>query len=115
ILISCLGLFGLAAYTAERRTKEIGVRKVLGASVTGIATLLSKDFLKLVGTACLIAFPIGWWAMNNWLQNYKYRIEINWWIFLMAGVAAILIAVITISFQSVKAATANPVKSLRTE
>ena len=115
ILMSCLGLFGLAAYTAERRTKEIGVRKVLGASVTGIATLLSKDFLKLVGTACLIAFPIGWWAMNNWLQNYKYRIEINWWIFLMAGVAAILIAVITISFQSVKAATANPVKSLRTE
>jgi predicted permease len=115
ILISCLGLFGLAAYTAERRTKEIGVRKVLGASVTGIATLLSKDFLKLVGTACLVAFPIGWWVMNNWLQNYKYRIEINWWIFLMAGVAAIVIAVITISFQSVKAATANPVKSLRTE
>lgn len=115
ILISCLGLFGLAAYTAERRTKEIGVRKVLGASITGIAALLSKDFLKLVGTACFIAFPIGWWAMNNWLQNYKYRVEINWWIFLVAGVAAILIAVMTISFQSVKAATANPVKSLRTE
>ncbi|HEY1869446.1 MAG TPA: ABC transporter permease [Chitinophagaceae bacterium] len=115
IFISCLGLFGLAAYTAERRTKEIGVRKVLGASVTGITTLLSKDFIKLVAISCVVAFPVAWWMMNNWLQNYKYRIEINWWIFFAAGVSAILIALITISFQSIKAAIANPVKSLRTE
>ena len=115
ILISCLGLFGLAAYTAERRIKEIGVRKVLGASVTGITTLLSKDFIKLVVLSCLVAFPVAWWMMHSWLQNYKYRIEISWWIFLAAGISAILIALITISFQSVKAAIANPVKSLRTE
>jgi putative ABC transport system permease protein len=115
IIISCLGLFGLAAYTAERRTKEIGVRKVLGASVTGITALLSKDFIKLVVLSCLVAFPVAWWMMHSWLQNYKYRIEISWWIFLAAGIAAILIALITISFQSIKAAIANPVKSLRTE
>lgn len=115
IIISCLGLFGLAAYTAERRIKEIGVRKVLGASVTSITTLLSKDFLQLVLISCLVAFPVAWWMMSNWLQNYKYRIEISWWIFLAAGVSAILIALITISFQSIKAAIANPVKSLRTE
>lgn len=115
IIISCLGLFGLAAYTAERRIKEIGVRKVLGASVTSITTLLSKDFLQLVLISCLAAFPVAWWMMSNWLQNYKYRIEISWWIFLAAGVSAILIALITISFQSIKAAIANPVKSLRTE
>jgi ABC-type antimicrobial peptide transport system permease subunit len=115
IIISCLGLFGLAVYTAERRTKEIGVRKVLGASVTGITALLSKDFIKLVAVACLIAFPVAWWMMHNWLQHYQYRIEISWWIFLLAGISAILIALITISFQSVKAAVANPVKSLRTE
>jgi len=115
IVISCLGLFGLSAYTAERRTKEIGIRKVLGASVTGIASLLSKDFLKLVGLSCLLSFPLAWWMMHNWLQGYQYRIEINWWIFLIAGSAAILIALITISFQAVKAALANPVKSLRSE
>lgn len=115
ILISCLGLFGLAAYTAERRTKEISVRKVLGASVTSITSLLSKDFLKLVVVSCIIAFPAAWWMMHSWLQNYKYRIEISWWIFLAAGISAILIALITISFQSVKAAIANPIKSLRTE
>lgn len=116
IIISCLGLFGLAAYTAERRTKEIGVRKVLGASVGSITTLLSKDFLQLVLISCIVAFPVSWWMMNSWLQNYKnYRIEISWWIFLAAGVSAILIALITISFQSVKAAVTNPVKSLRTE
>ena len=115
IIISCLGLFGLAAYTAERRTKEIGVRKVLGASVTAITTLLWKDFLKLVILSCLIAFPVAWWIMHSWLQNYKYKIEINWWIFLATGISAILIALITISFQSIKAAIANPVKSLRTE
>jgi putative ABC transport system permease protein len=115
IIISCLGLFGLAAYTAERRTKEIGVRKVLGASVTNITTLLSKDFLQLVFISCIVAFPVAWWMMHNWLQNYKYKIEISWWIFLAAGISAILIALITISFQSIKAAIANPVKSLRTE
>ena len=115
ILISCLGLFGLAAYTAERRTKEIGVRKVLGASVASITTLLSKDFLKLVALACLVAFPIAWWMMHSWLQDYQYRIEISGWIFLIAGVTALLIALLTISFQSIKAAIANPVKSLRTE
>jgi predicted permease len=115
IIISCLGLFGLAAFTAERRTKEIGIRKVLGASVAGITTLLSKDFLQLVTISCIIAFPVAWWMMHTWLQNYKYRIEISWWIFLAAGISALFIALITISFQSIKAAIANPVKSLRTE
>jgi ABC-type antimicrobial peptide transport system permease subunit len=115
IIISCLGLFGLATYTAERRIKEIGVRKVLGASVTSITTLLSKDFLLLVLISCLVAFPLAWWMMHSWLQDYKYRIEISWWIFLIAGIAAILIALITVSFQAIKAAIANPVKSLRTE
>jgi len=115
IIISCLGLFGLATYTAERRIKEIGVRKVLGAGVTGITTLLSKDFLQLVVVACLVAFPFAWWIMHNWLQHYEYRIEISWWIFFAAGVSAILIALVTISFQSIKAAMANPIKSLRTE
>jgi ABC-type antimicrobial peptide transport system permease subunit len=115
ILISCMGLFGLAAYTAERRTKEIGVRKVLGASVSGIAALLSKDFLKLVMVSCIVAFPIAWLMMNDWLQNYQYRVTISWWIFLVAAVIAILIALLTVSFQAIKAAIANPVKSLRTE
>ena len=116
IFISCLGLFGLAAYTAERRTKEIGVRKVLGASVAGIASLLSMDFLKLIVLSCIVAFPIAWWVMDNWLKKYnKYRIEMSWWVFIAAGISAILIALLTISFQSIKAAIANPVKSLRTE
>ena len=115
IVISCLGLFGLAAYTAERRTKEIGVRKVLGASVSGIATLLSTEFIKLVCISCIVAFPVAWWAMHNWLQSYQYRIEISWWIFLIAGTVAILIALLTVSFQAIKAAIANPVKSLRAE
>jgi putative ABC transport system permease protein len=115
IIISCLGLFGLATFTAERRIKEIGIRKVLGASVAAITTLLSKDFLQLVVIACLVAFPVAWWIMHNWLQNYEYRIEISWWIFFAAGISAILIALITISFQSIKAAVANPVKSLKTE
>ena len=115
ILISCLGLFGLAAYTAERRTKEIGVRKVLGASVPGIAVLLSKDFLKLVIVSCVVAFPVAWILMNNWLQNYQYRITISWWIFLIAGAVAVFIALLTVSFQAIKAAIANPVKSLRSE
>jgi predicted permease len=115
ILISCLGLFGLAAYTAEQRSKEIGVRKVLGASVSGIVKLLSKDFLKLVGLSILIAVPIAWYFMRDWLQDYAYRIEINWWVFLIAGIAAILIAIVTVSFQAVKAAIANPIDSLKTE
>ncbi len=115
IFISCLGLFGLAAYTAERRIKEIGIRKVLGASVSGLAGLLSKDFLRLVGLSCIIAFPIAWWAINNWLQSYQYRISINWWVFVVAGVLAMVIALATVSFQAIKAALTNPVKSLRSE
>jgi predicted permease len=115
ILISCLGLFGLASYTAERRTKEIGIRKVLGASVPGIAGLLSKDFLQLVLLSCLIAFPVAWWVMHNWLQDYQYRVNINWWVFVAAGILSILIALATVSFQAVRAAIANPVKSLHTE
>ncbi len=115
ILISCLGLFGLAAYTAEQRSKEIGVRKVLGASVSGIVRLLSKDFLKLVGISILIAIPIAWYFMKDWLQDYAYRIEINWWVFIIAGLVAILIAMLTVSFQAVKAAIANPADSLKTE
>lgn len=115
IIISCLGLFGLAAYTAGRRIKEIGVRKVLGASVSGLVTLLSTDFLKLVALSCLIAFPLAWWAMNKWLQGYQYRIAIHWWVFVLSGVLAMLIALFTVSFQAVKAAMINPVKSLRSE
>jgi putative ABC transport system permease protein len=115
IFISCLGLFGLAAYTAERRTKEIGIRKVLGASVTGLTGLLAKEFLQLVTVSCIIAFPVAWWFMNDWLKDYAYRTTIQWWIFALAGVAALLIALITVSFQAIKAAIANPVKSLRME
>ena len=115
IFISCLGLFGLATYMAENRIKEIGVRKVLGASVTNITTLLSKDFLKLVLVSILIAGPVSWWAMNKWLQGYNYRITISWWTFFMAGALALLIALMTVSYQAIKAAVANPVKTLRTE
>ncbi|GAB2518609.1 ABC transporter permease [Spirosoma aerophilum] len=115
IFIACLGLFGLAAFTTEQRTKEIGVRKVLGASVTSIVTLLSKDFLKLVTIAILIASPIAWWAMNRWLQNFEYKIDIEWWMFVLAGTLAVGIALLTVSFQSIKAALMNPVKSLRSE
>jgi ABC-type antimicrobial peptide transport system permease subunit len=115
IFISCLGLFGLAAYTAERRIKEIGIRKVLGASVSGLAGLLSKDFLKLVAISCLLAFPVAWLALNNWLQSYQYRIGIHWWIFALAGILAMMIALVTVSFQAIKAALMNPVKSLRSE
>ena len=115
IFISCLGLFGLAAYTAEKRSKEIGIRKILGASVQGIAGLLSKEFLLLVCISCLIAFPIAWWMMHNWLEGYKYRIQISWWIFIGAGLLAVFIALFTVSFQAIKAAIANPVKSLRAE
>ncbi|MET3878149.1 ABC transporter permease [Chitinophaga sp. OAE865] len=115
IVISCLGLFGLAAYTAERRTKEIGIRKVLGASVSGITRLLSADFLKLVGIAALIAFPVAWYTMDQWLQKFPYRVSIHYWVFLLAGLAAMLIALLTISFQSIKAALMNPVNSLKAE
>ncbi|MEJ0106129.1 MAG: FtsX-like permease family protein [Bacteroidota bacterium] len=100
---------------AENRIKEIGVRKILGASVVSITTLLSKDFIKLVIVAILIASPVAWWAMNKWLQGYDYRIKISGWIFLIAGLLAIAIAIITVSYQSIKAAMANPVRSLRTE
>jgi putative ABC transport system permease protein len=115
ILISCLGLFGLASYSAEKRVKEIGVRKVLGASVQNIVLLLASNFIKLVLIANIIAWPLAWWAMNKWLQDFAYRINIQWWVFVLAGGAAILIAFFTVSFQSVKAAVANPVKSLRSE
>jgi putative ABC transport system permease protein len=115
IIISCLGLFGLAAYTGESRTKEIGIRKVLGASVSGITGLISWDFLKLVLISSIIAFPLAWWVMYKWLQEYAYRIEITWGVFLIAGATALLIAMLTISFQAIKAALSNPIKSLRTE
>jgi ABC-type antimicrobial peptide transport system permease subunit len=115
IFISCLGLFGLATYMAENRIKEIGVRKVLGASVTSITTLLSKDFVKLVIISILIASPVAWWSMGKWLSDYTYRINISVWVFLAAGLIAIVISLMTVSYQAIKAAIANPVKSLRTE
>jgi len=115
IIISCLGLFGLSSYMAENRIKEIGVRKVLGASVTNITTLLSKDFLRLVLVSFVIAAPVAYWAMYTWLQNFPYRTTIHWWVFVLAGLAAIFIALITVSFQAIKAGMSNPVKSLRTE
>ncbi|MCB9305372.1 MAG: ABC transporter permease [Lewinellaceae bacterium] len=115
ILVSCLGLFGLAAYTTEQRTKEIGIRKVLGASVTGITALLTRDFLKLVLLAIVVAVPAAWYAMNYWLQDFAYHVDLQIWIFIASGLAAILVAFLTVSFQSIKAALSNPVKSLRTE
>ncbi len=115
IFISCLGLFGLAAYTAERRTKEIGVRKVLGANLSSIVLMLSKEYIYLVLAASLIASPVAWYFLHNWLQNYTYRIEIPWLIFIVSGVAALIVALLTVSFQSVRAALMNPVKSLRSE
>lgn len=115
IFIACMGLFGLATLTVVRRTREIGIRKVLGASVGNVVGLLSKEFLVLVIIAALIAFPLGWWAMNKWLEDFAYRIHIEWWVFPIAGIAALLIALLTVSFQAIKAAVANPVKSLRTE
>ena len=115
ILIACLGLFGLTTFSAEQRTKEIGVRKVLGASISGIVAMLSKDFLKLVLLASVIAFPVAWWVMNKWLEGFAYRIHISWGIFLVAGFIAVLIALITVSFQALKVARTNPVESLRME
>ncbi len=115
IFVACLGLFGLSAYTAERRTKEIGIRKVLGATVSSIVSLLSKDFTKPVLVAAIIAFPLAWWAMNKWLQDFAYRVAIDWRVFILAGICALCIALITVSFQAIKVAVSNPVKSLRTE
>jgi hypothetical protein len=115
IFISCMGLFGLAMFTAEQRTKEIGIRKVLGATVTNIVALLSKDFVLLVIISLFIASPVAWYFMSRWLEDFVYRIHISWWVFVLAGSVAILIALFTVSFQAIKAAIANPVKSLRTE
>ncbi|HZI54520.1 MAG TPA: FtsX-like permease family protein, partial [Chitinophagaceae bacterium] len=115
IFISCLGLFGLASFVAEQRTKEIGVRKVLGATVFNLWKMLSKDFVALVIISCLIAIPIAWYFLNQWLQDYHYRTQISWWIFAAAGAGAFVITLLTVSFQAIKAAIANPVKSLRTE
>jgi putative ABC transport system permease protein len=115
IFISCLGLFGLAAFSAEQRNKEIGVRKVLGASVPGIVGLLSKDFLRLVVIAMIISIPVSWWAMDKWLQAFAYRVPLSWWMFVLSGMVALLIALFTVSFQAIKAAVANPVRSLRSE
>ncbi len=115
IFISCLGLFGLAQFVAEQRTKEIGVRKVLGASVLNLWSLLSKDFVRLVVIAFLIATPIAWYGLSHWLQQYEYRTGISWWIFAVSGAGALLITLLTVSVQSIKAARMNPVKSLRSE
>jgi ABC-type antimicrobial peptide transport system permease subunit len=115
IIISSLGLFGLVAFVAEQRRKEIGIRKVLGATVMSLTKMLSTDFIKLVFIACLIAFPLSWWTLNKWLESFAYRIHITWWIFLASGAIAILTALITVSFQAIKAAVANPVNSLRSE
>ncbi|HLT85964.1 MAG TPA: ABC transporter permease [Sphingobacterium sp.] len=115
IIISCLGLFGLASYSAEQRAKEVGIRKVLGASVTKLVAMLNREFILLVGTSCLIAFPIAWWFMHDWLGSYNYRIEIGWTVFVLAALVATAIAVLTISSQALRAATANPTKTLRDE
>src|SRR5678815_1636809 len=115
IIIACLGLLGLATFSAQQRVKEIGVRKVLGASVPQVVALLSKDFLKLVLIALVLAVPVAWWLMHEWLKDFAYRVNIQWWIFLVAAVIAIIIAFVTISTQAIKAAISNPVKSLRTE
>jgi putative ABC transport system permease protein len=115
IALSCLGLFGMAVFSIERRTKEIGIRKALGASVSGVVTLLSKDFVKLVLIANVIAWPVAWYAMNKWLQDFAYRIDLGWWTFMLAGGVALLIALLTVSAQAIRAALANPVESLRYE
>jgi putative ABC transport system permease protein len=115
IFIAFIGLFGLSAYTVSLRNKEIGIRKVLGASVSQLAALLSKEFMRMVLIAFVIAIPVSWYATNQWLQNFAYRIDISWWIFALAGMLAVAIALITVSFQAIKAALANPVKSLRSE
>ena len=115
ILICCLGLYGLVSHAVVQRTKEIGIRKVLGASVFSIVGLLSKDFLRLVLIAIVIASPLAWYAMNQWLKDFAYKIDIEWWVFALAGGLAVFIALLTVSFQSIKAALTNPVNSLRSE
>jgi ABC-type antimicrobial peptide transport system permease subunit len=115
IFIGCLGLYGLVSFVAVQKTKEIGIRKVLGASLPNIVSLLSRDFLKLVLLANILAWPLAWWAMQRWLQDFEYRSPIGWWIFAIAGIGALLIALITVSFQAMKAAVANPVDALRSE
>jgi putative ABC transport system permease protein len=115
IVIACLGLFGLSAFMAEQRSKEIGIRKVLGASIGSITALVSKDFIRLVFIAIVIATPVAWWGMNNWLQEFAYRAPISAWVFVLAGASAVLIALVTVSFQSIKAALMNPVKAIRAE
>jgi putative ABC transport system permease protein len=115
ILIACLGLFGLASFSARQRTKEIGIRKVLGASVASVVALLSQEFVKLILLANLIAWPIAYFTMNKWLQDFAYRIDIGWWVFALAGGMALLIALVTVSTQAIKAALANPVEALRYE
>ena len=115
VLISSLGLFGLAAFSAEQRIKEIGIRKVLGASIFQLTALLSKDFIKLVAIAILIATPIAWWAMDKWLEAFAYRVTIAWWMFALAGLAAIFIALLTVSSQAIRAAVGNPVKNLKVD
>ena len=115
IFVACLGLFGLTAFNIEKRTKEIGVRKVLGASISNLLVMLTKDFTKWILIADIIAWPIAYYVMNKWLQNFAYRIEISWWMFILSGGVALLIALTTVSLQAIKAATINPVKSLRYE
>jgi len=115
IIIACLGLFALSAFMAEQRNKEIGIRKVLGASVSGITAMLSKDFVQLVVIAIVIGTPVAWWVMTKWLQDFAYRIAISWWMIAVAGLIAVVIALITVSFQAIKAAVANPAQSLRSE
>jgi ABC-type antimicrobial peptide transport system permease subunit len=115
IFISCLGLFGLASFVAEQRTKEIGIRKVLGASVANLWRMLSKDFVKLIFISLLIAIPVAYYFMDQWLQNYEYRVDMSWWVFAASGAGLIIITLLTVSFQAIKAAVANPVRSLRSE
>jgi putative ABC transport system permease protein len=115
IIISCLGLFGLSTYTAQIKTKEIGIRRVLGATVTQVTSLLAREFILLVGISLLIATPLAWWSMTQWLQNYTYRTDLNAWIFLATGATVLFLALLTVCIQAVRAALANPVKSLRPE
>jgi putative ABC transport system permease protein len=115
ILISCLGLFGLAAFDAEQRTKEIGIRKVMGASVSKIVGLLSGGFFRLIGTAVILAVPVSWWVMRGWLNGFAYHIQIGWWVFGVAGGSTILVAMLVVIYQAMKAAVVNPVKSLRAD
>jgi len=115
IIISCLGLLGLVIFSAEQRIKEIGIRKVLGASARQVVALFSKDFLQLMLIAFLIAAPLGWFVMNSWLKDFAYRVAVSWWIFVLAGLASLLVALLTVGYQAMKAATANPATSLRSE